>query len=333
MTDDVQRSRLLIALMLMAAAPVTVALTYIFVRGTLPDRIPHDPSLWSTMSSPERPASVALSGLVWGVVAIGAVITMYLAGFKASAGYPWMAGATFVSWVMAAPVVATLIASSGASSYQAAVGRYWAFPIEMLLLLTTGSYVYSMIRTVPIHDSDLPTPSSSLDLTDSERAVWSGTAGSGPTFVLAMLVLAVSAALTLVWPVLVIAVLFAFGAAETSMVRVRIDGNGVHPRFRWLRSRARDIPLVAIASAETTNHLTAWQEFRRIDWDKGNPDVTQYRVRPGPALSLALHSGKRRSISLDHADEAADVVNALVARHRRLADATPAAAEPGQARR
>ncbi len=333
MTDDVPRSRLLIALTLMAAAPVTVALTYLFVRGTLPDRIPHDPSLWSTMSSPERPASVAVSGLVWGVVAIGAVITMYLAGFKASAGYPWMAGATFVSWFMAAPVVATLIASSGASSYEAAVGRWWAFPIEILLVLATGSYAHNVIRTVPIYDSNLPTPGSPLHLTDSERAVWSGTACSRPAFALAMMVLAVSAALTLVWPVLVIAAIFAFGAAETSRVRVRIDGNGVHPRSRWLRSRGRDIPLGAIASAVVTNHLTAWQEYSRVDWEKKDPEVTQFRVRPGPALSLMLHSGGRHSISLDHADEAADVVNALVARHRRLTHAAPAAAESGPERR
>ncbi len=61
--------------------------------------------------------------------------------------------------------------------------------------------------------------------------------------------------------------------------------------------------------------------------------MTQFRVRPGPALSLTLHSGKRHSISLDHADEAADVVNALVARHRRLTADAAAAAEPGSARR
>ncbi|MFY9913453.1 MAG: hypothetical protein WAK18_02210 [Nocardioidaceae bacterium] len=333
MTDDVPRSRPLIALMLIAAAPVTVALTYLVVRGTLPDNIPHEPSWWGWLATEAHPGSVALSGTSFAAFVSGVTLVMYLRGYNRDRGYTWMKAAVFLNWLTPGAAIATLIASVGAPSYDAAVHRWWAFPLQLAFLLVPMMLVNKIIHAVPVSTGYLPIPDSSLRLEADERAVWTGSAYSMTAYLSGLMLAAVGLACMVVWPLVGTVAFLGLVRANQSLVRVRIDGHGVHPRSRWLNTRFGDIPLVAIASAEVTNHLTRWQDYNRVDWEKKDREVTQLLVRPGPALSLRLHSGKRHSISLDHADAAADVVNALVARHRRLTVEAPAAAEPGQGRR
>jgi hypothetical protein len=118
-----------------------------------------------------------------------------------------------------------------------------------------------------------------------------------------------------VWPPLVLMSLIGLAIARGSRVDVTVDFQGLSWRRRWSRRRSQ-INLEVIASASTTVHETAWQAFRRYDRDGGDPEVTDIRLRPGPALSIRLHDGHTWTFSVDDAHEAADVLNALVARHR-----------------
>lgn len=75
------------------------------------------------------------------------------------------------------------------------------------------------------------------------------------------------------------------------------------------------MPTVAVTSATTTRHLTGWSDFWRTDPDSYDSSMAQRRLRAGPALELTMYNGDRQSISLDHADEAADLLNALLAQN------------------
>jgi hypothetical protein len=50
--------------------------------------------------------------------------------------------------------------------------------------------------------------------------------------------------------------------------------------------------------------------------------VVKVRIRPGAAIELMLHDERVVSISVDRADQAADVLNALIVRHRTAKDPT-----------
>jgi len=111
--------------------------------------------------------------------------------------------------------------------------------------------------------------------------------------------------------------LFGFMAANWSTVRVVIDASGVLVRSRWVPWMSHRTPLDEIAGARVTHHLSAWGQFGR-----GEDETGMTRIRPGEALELVFHNGKTASVSLDHADQAADILNALIVRHRTAKDPT-----------
>jgi hypothetical protein len=139
--------------------------------------------------------------------------------------------------------------------------------------------------------------------------------------VIGLIILALGGVLFLVWGPLILISLIGFLVARSSRISVILDSRGLAWRRRWGRHSAR-IKLDAISAAKLAVHETAWQAFR--DWarDGTDEDVSSIRLHPGQAILVRLGEGREVSISLDQADEAADVLNALIVRHRTAKDPT-----------
>ena len=168
--------------------------------------------------------------------------------------------------------------------------------------------------------SHRPLPQSSLQLAASERAVFAGSATSTVRLAFGLAIALVGLALLPQSAAFVLVVIYGLLWANGSVVRVMIEESGVVIRLRWVRWAMQRTPLAEIASARVTRHLTAWQELEHVGDDAKRNEVSAARIRPGEALELVLHDGKTLSVSLDHAEQAADVLNALIVRLRTAND-------------
>jgi hypothetical protein len=174
---------------------------------------------------------------------------------------------------------------------------------------------------MPATTSTQPLPESSLRLTASERAVFIGSATSTAKLVVAAVITLIGVGLTASNAAFLIVVVYGLLWANTSTVQIRIDDAGVLVRPRWIKWTVFRTPLSEIALARVARHQTAWQELEHPD-ERPRSKVIKVRIRPGPAIELVLHDEKSVSISLDQAEQAADVLNALIVRHRTAKDPT-----------
>lgn len=312
----VTRRQCIPIMVVMSTAPFAVAMAWLATRGHLPSRIPEQPSVFNWRPSPESPAVVMKSAVVLSAVEVLVIWGLFLVGVLRRFRLWWLNFLVPAVWINPAWAIGTLIGAVGAGSYEAAAGRSWPFPASIAVMGLAGAIMSKFARVPRVTSSGLPLPMSSLRLKASERAVWTGTASNRMRFAFWLLFIGASIALVAIWPFLWLLPLFGVGGANTSGLRVQTDGRGVQVRMRWSPWRIQNIALPEIASAGVTPHLTGWQEFERIDQEARDRNVTKVRIRAGPALMLVLHSGQSMSISLDGADRAADVVNAMIVRLR-----------------
>lgn len=102
-----------------------------------------------------------------------------------------------------------------------------------------------------------------------------------------------------------------------SRVRIADDGLRVHRIVGW---PIRTVPLAAIVRASSTySEASVWHGWHRSLED---PDPRSLVIREGPTLVVESNDRLPLYVSVDHADEAADVLNALVARARSTQPAT-----------
>ncbi|GAA1870213.1 hypothetical protein GCM10009836_58500 [Pseudonocardia ailaonensis] len=159
--------------------------------------------------------------------------------------------------------------------------------------------------------ADVPTPA--LELGAGERASWSGSCSS--VFVTALGGVLVVAGLLLFWatPGPAGAIMGAagllvllFGSARTTVDRRGLTvGLGV---FGWPRIR---IPLEEVASASTED--VAALQYGGLGY-RIVPGGVGVIVRPGPALVVTRRSGRRLTVTVDHPETAAALLNGLRSR-------------------
>jgi hypothetical protein len=157
-----------------------------------------------------------------------------------------------------------------------------------------------------------------LALAAGERAYWSGSATNRWLWLLALALTAFTGVvssgagpLALIGPVVAL-----LAAAVLAKIRVTIDQRGVAIRYGLLGWPCQRIPLARIRSAEpfelTPLAHGGWG-YRGSLKVMGRAAIV---VRAGPALRLELDGERRLSITVDHADEAARLINGFVARAR-----------------
>ncbi|MET0413531.1 MAG: DUF1648 domain-containing protein [Polyangiaceae bacterium] len=157
-----------------------------------------------------------------------------------------------------------------------------------------------------------------LSLVAGERAYWSGSAANRWLWLLALALTAFTSIvsrgagpLALIGPVVTL-----LAAASLATVRVTIDERGVAIRYGLLGWPCQRIALSRIRSAQAFELAPlehgGWG-YRGSLTVMGRAAVV---VRAGLALRLELEGEQRLCITVDHADEAAKLINGFVARGR-----------------
>ncbi|MBP1162369.1 hypothetical protein ABIC28_003131 [Rhodococcus sp. PvR044] len=160
-----------------------------------------------------------------------------------------------------------------------------------------------------------------IALADSEKVAWSGSAAMPPWLAAVVGVLPVAVVLGLVafgsssfvLVLVVAAVSAALMALVLAPVRVTVDATGLTARTP-ITGRPTRIPLDEIAEADVVA-VGILNRFGGFGYRVG-PDGTGLIVRPGPALRITRGDGSRFTVTVDGAEQAAAVLNALAAKGR-----------------
>jgi hypothetical protein len=303
------------AMLFITAAPFAVVLAWLIGRGHVPAQIPETPSLFGTLASASTAETVAWDAVRITSIEVVVVWLLFLLPLPWRS-YRWLNFAAGLVWVGAGMPIATLLGSIGADSYADAVDRNWPFLLQCALFAVALSGVGFLVRVPRVTQSNRQLPSSTLHLKPSERAIWTGSAARPRSFAIGVVVAAIGVLLIPVSIWFMALSVAGLGLANASAVRVMIDGDGITMRLRWTPWSFARVPLDEIATAEVTRHQSAWREFEY----RADASGRKARVRAGEALELQLHNDTTYSVSLDHAAQAADVVNALIVRLRTAND-------------
>lgn len=203
------------------------------------------------------------------------------------------------------------LAPWGADTFSAAADRWWTFFAVFPAQGFIGCVLWSVYMQPSPERPWMSAPASTLTLKPSERVSWSGQAASSwALWGVAGLSLAACALVFIYLPAALLVMVWVVPAAASTRLRVSVDRHGVHVRQSLLPPRKSSILLREIASA------SARYRGRGDTWLPQVPREIRWHVLIGhrEVLLLELRDGSRWAISLDGAAEAADLVNALVAR-------------------
>ncbi|AQA21174.1 putative membrane protein [Rhodococcus sp. MTM3W5.2] len=160
-----------------------------------------------------------------------------------------------------------------------------------------------------------------IALSDGEKVAWSGSAAMPPWLAVVVGVVPVAVVLglvafgssSIVLVLVVAAVSAALMALVLAPVRVTVDATGLSARTP-ITGRPTRIPLDEIAEADVAA-VGILNRFGGFGYRVG-PDGTGLIVRPGPALRITRGDGSRFTVTVDGAEQAAAVLNALAAKGR-----------------
>jgi MFS family permease len=287
------------------------------LANTWRDRLP-DPIATHWNSGPNGASPLGLFVAV--CLGLGAVATVLLAATAAAAlrrGRPMPrlsvgVGAGFAA-LPPAVLLAVLVPNLDVPDWHAARGG--AVVVFFLLGAAALGVVAAFTGGLPAPVRETAADRPSVGLRPGQRAFWSGRAAN-PAMLWALGLIPVAIAFLpagLPWPT---AVWIAFvGAAVTALtyrLTATVDATGVTIRFGLLGFPRRHLKLSGIREA-TARDLTTFG-----DGGLGlrfNPvtGTTAYKVRGGPALALALESGRTVLVSVDDPETGAGLVNDLIA--------------------
>jgi hypothetical protein len=314
--DRAQRS-----LVGVAMPALFVGLTFVpwlLVRGDLPSPIAVH---FDGHGTANGSMSVLVHLLVTGAFTVSASVVLVWAAWRPTSTLGLEAAvATFMGWLISCLSATILLANHdherwqdvtlGAGSVWGATGSALGASIPVALMVRHAA-----------HERTDEAPRA-LELTGSERVAWFGRTRSLPFAV---------GGVTLVFIGTVVLLTFGGGSASTGFVvlavglalvsfmsvDVAVNDNGVRVRAGAIRWPHVQLGLDEIEAARTVDlkptrsggwgYRGSLRLFHRAAWV----------LRAGPALELDLTGGRRFTVTVDDADEAAAVLNGLLARASR----------------
>jgi hypothetical protein len=210
-----------------------------------------------------------------------------------------------------------LLGQRGVTDPSAATLSPWVFLLGALVGAALGSVAWIVNPVLPRPDSatlTVPADAPRLPLAEGERLAWFGWTSAGAWVVwlalglavLGCFVAVVAAPWAAIGPALGIVLLLLVAHA-----RVVVDADGLRVTsagvVRWLR-----VPLSSVAYAERSE-LHAFREFGGFGL-RFRTDERAFVTRPGEALRVVQRDGTRTYVTVDGAEEAATVLNALATR-------------------
>ncbi|GLY41195.1 hypothetical protein Amsp01_072180 [Amycolatopsis sp. NBRC 101858] len=307
-----------------AVLPGAVLATAALLASAWADRLP-DPIATHWNSGPDSSTPVAVFVTV--CLALGAVATAVLTATAVAAlrrGRPVPrvtvgVGAGFAA-LAPATLLSVLVPNLDVPDWHAA--RSGAVVVLFLAGATALGVVAAFVGGLPAPAVESSPGRPSVGLRPGQRAYWSGRAAN-PAMLWALALVPVAIALLpagLSWPMAVwIALVGTFVTVVTYRLKATVDAKGVTIRFGLLGFPWRHIGLSSIREA-TARELTAFG-----DGGLGlrfNPvtGTTAYKVRGGPALALALESGRTVLVSVEDPETGAGLVNDLLAQRTTRID-------------
>ncbi len=261
-------------------------------------------------SMPRLVISAALTVVPWGV-ALAALLA------KSRQARASLLTITFIFSAFFSVIAWSLVTlNRGADDWREAASIPW---YHLLVLLGFGVGPGLAARQIyrPYFTAKDAGAAPALSLTAEQRAVWLGSAHNHWLWLLAALPLVAAtftsrASTSLAVTTSAVAVATLFLADAFSMVRVKVDRNGVTITCGHLGLVRRKVPLADINHAEVFDLVPmahgGWG-YRGSLWLMKRAAIV---VRGGSALRLALQSGRELSVTVDDAVDAASLINGMV---------------------
>lgn len=304
------RAERLAAAVVLLIAPVVVLITRFVWNPDVPATLPtHWDSHGQVDGTTGQTTFLWICLVISGGLAIGGAVSVMKEHVTRSWGL--VRGTAFGAWLLASAYVMVMSASQGATR-PGQVHLPWQLGIVLLVVAVAAAVVVTVLLPGEPPRAALSTPSSSIRLRRQEQVTWVGEAHSyALALVSVVLALVAMVAAFWLWPLAIALLVAALASAWTHMVTVRVDDRGVHTLWGPARWPHSTVPLEAIAGAES-------DDIRPAQWGgwgyRISPHGRAAIVRTGPGLILDLEGRSRYAVTVDHADGAAEAVNALVSR-------------------
>jgi hypothetical protein len=310
------RLRQLAAATVVLLAPVLAAGAALLLGDDVPDPLPTHWNLAGEVDGTTSLTAFTLSVSILVALASAAALALVARAGRDSVRAAGAAAAAWLAWLPAVLLGVTLAVSVGASTAAEVDLPLVVVLLSMAVPVLAAVLVHRLLPTSGAQDSASTTvPASSLALSDEERVVWVGGASSrrlvAVSVVLAVLALPLWFA---AWPAAVAASVAAASVAWIHAVTVRVDDSEVTVSWGpalWPRVRV-GLDRVTGAVAEDVEPLR-WGGWGYRRTPRGRAAV----VRRGPGLVLSLRDGQRFAVTVDRPEDAADLVNAVLARSGR----------------
>lgn len=303
------QGRKLLVSSLALAAPVLVLVVGLLGTADLPDPLPSHWNLDGAVDGTADPTSLLLGfGLATAVAAVATIAVVWLAP-RSTRFLP--AVLSYATWLTALSYVQIPLLARGASE-----ARQVDMPWYSIATCVLAPAAVALI-TWRLTPQDLTRPvrvtPHSLRLGASERVLWTSGADSVVLpFAGALLMLAAAGTALVFWWWLAVALaLVAMAVVAVSSLAVQIDQSGLHTLWGPLGRPRVTLRLDDVASAHA-------EEIEPLRWGGWGYRVRRHGsaavVRRGPGLVVERRDGSSYAVTVDHSAEAADVLNALVAR-------------------
>lgn len=295
------------------AVLVTTALLANAWAGRLPDPIA---THWNGAPDGSTPLAVFVSVcLTLGAIATVVLATTAVAALRRERPVPRVTVGVGAGFAALAPatLLSVLVPNLDVPDWHAARGGTVVvlFLVGATVLGIVAAFVGGLPAPAPSHSPHRP----SVGLRPGQRAYWSSRAAN-PAMLWALVLVPVAIALVpagLSWPMAVwIALVGTVVSAVSYRLKASVDAKGVTIRFGLLGFPWRHIALRSIREA-TTRELTTFGDTGLGLRFNPVTGTTAYKVRGGPAIALALESGRTVLISVDDPDTGAGLVNDLLA--------------------
>ncbi len=194
--------------------------------------------------------------------------------------------------------------------------QFWQF---LLANVALGAYARLVAVALPIPESSADVAAASdINLEPGRRVMWFGQATSALKLWGGVALVGASVGVAVANPSASIAVLIGAGLLlYRSTVKVRIDGHGItviNGPVNWPRFT---VPLNQITSIRPHHLESLHFRLRAQGIGKEGIDPRSRLIKTGNVLIVDTREHLPIYVSVEHAEEAADVTNALIARSQR----------------
>ncbi len=302
------RTRKLAISALVVVAPVLILLSYLLTRGDTPDPMPSHWDLHGRVNGTADPTSLFLGFLIAAtLLAVAEVLIVWLV--KTSTEL-MPAVLCYVAWVLGLSYAQIPLVSRGAASASAVALPWYTIIATVVIPIVPAVLTWRLAARQP--SPAVRAAATTVRLGSNERVVWLGRAHSTALRMLAALGLLAAAALALVQPWWSLAVgLGALLLEGVSTLSVRVDGSGLHTLWGpvgWPRTVVQLDDIVSVGS----------QEIDPMRWGGWGYRIGRHGVaavvRRGPGLVVERRDHPTYAVTVDGADQAADVLNAMLSR-------------------